>query len=93
MKKILIRSLVFCGILISLQSCFVAQEYERDQEPIDALKYRTDNIPTDTTDFAQVSWRQVFTDTILQSHINDALKNNQDIRIALQQIKAAQCFF
>ena len=92
-KKIGIRFIVFCGILISLQSCFVAQEYQRDQEPIDALKYRTDNIPSDTTDFAQLSWRKVFTDTILQGHINDALKNNQDIRIALQQIKAAQAFF
>jgi NodT family efflux transporter outer membrane factor (OMF) lipoprotein len=35
----------------------------------------------------------MLTNTILQNHIEEALENNQDIRIALQQIKAANAYY
>ena len=85
--------ILIIGLSLILQSCFVAEEYERDEQAIDELKYRTENIATDTTNLADRSWRQIFTDTLLQDHISEALKNNQDIRIALEQIKAGNALF
>lgn len=80
-------------LILSLQSCFVAKDYERPSEIIDEAYYRTDNITQDSTTIASVSWRELFTDPILQKHIDEALENNIDIRIALQNILAAEAYF
>ncbi len=78
-------------ILFSLQSCFTAKTYDRPKLPTENL-YRTDNIPTDPTSMANVPWREIFTDPTLQKHIEDGLSNNLDIRIALQNIRAAEAY-
>lgn len=89
MKKfILLISLSFF-----LQSCFVAREYERPKlEEISEELYRTDNLPQDSLNMAKVSWREIFTDPFLESHIEKGLKNNLDIRIAIQQMLAAEAY-
>ena len=55
---------------------------------------------TDTTSFANVPWRSVFTDPLLQQHIEKALANNPDllnaalnVDMAEQQLKAAKLSF
>ena len=80
------------AVLLSLQSCFVAKEYSRPAEVVEAETYRTDELPTDTISMARISWRELFTDPVLSSHIDRALENNLDIRIALQQIEAAGAY-
>ena len=80
------------AVLLTLQSCFVARDYNRPAEVLEAETYRTDELPTDTTNVAQVSWRELFTDPILTVHIEEALENNIDIRIAVQQIEAAGAY-
>lgn len=73
------------------QSCFVAKEYESpDVEQTNY--YRTDSIPQDSLTMADVSWRDIFTDPVLQKHIDSALVHNIDIRMALQQIAAANAY-
>lgn len=42
---------------------------------------------------ADVSWREMFTDTYLTAYIEEGLANNIDIRIALQQIMAARAYY
>lgn len=80
-------------MLFSLQSCFVAKEYERPEiMPEEQSLYRTDNLATDTVSMADVPWQQVFTDPILQNHIAAGLENNLDIRIAMQSILAAEAY-
>ncbi|WP_255462822.1 efflux transporter outer membrane subunit [Galbibacter sp. BG1] len=74
-----------------LQSCFVAKNYERPEVETDDL-YRTDKITTDSTSIGMVSWRALFQDPILERHIDTALANNLDIRIAVQQILAAEAY-
>ncbi|MBZ9650689.1 efflux transporter outer membrane subunit [Psychroflexus montanilacus] len=91
--KYIIKSIFVVICLSSLQSCFVAKDYERPEEEIDPINYRTDQLKEDSLSVSKVSWRQMFTDTVLQHHIEEALENNQDIRIALQQINAANAFF
>jgi NodT family efflux transporter outer membrane factor (OMF) lipoprotein len=91
--KYIIKSIFIIVCLSSLQSCFVAKDYERPEEKIDPINYRTDQLSADSISVSKVSWRQMFTDTILQNHIEEALENNQDIRIALQQTKAANAYY
>ncbi|MGA8854918.1 MAG: TolC family protein [Christiangramia sp.] len=77
--------------LLSLQSCFVAKDYEQPEVVKDEY-YRTDNIEQDSLNMANISWTEMFTDPILQDYIEKGLENNIDIRIALQQIIAAEAY-
>lgn len=77
--------------LISLQSCFVAKDYDQP-EVVEEQYYRTDSIPQDTLNMARVSWTEMFTDPVLQEYIEKGLQNNIDIRVALQQILAAEAY-
>lgn len=72
-----------------MQSCFTAITYERAQMKTVDL-YRTTKVTTDSASLADVSWNQLFTDSILQQHINKGLANNHDMRIAIQTIAAAE---
>lgn len=91
-KSFIYKFLLIPAALLSLQSCFVARDYERPPEVVQEEFYRTDNLPQDTTSIATASWRELFTDPLLIAHIEEALINNIDIRVALQQIAAAQAY-
>ena len=76
-----------------LVSCFAAKEYERPElEEISEELYRTDNLPQDSLSMAVISWKEIFTDPILKNHIEEGLENNIDIRIAIQQMLAAEAY-
>lgn len=75
-----------------MQSCFVAKKYDRPELKTENL-YRTEVVSTDTTSLANVSWDKVFTDPTLQGYIKMGLQNNLDIRIAMQNIVAAEATF
>lgn len=89
--KINFKTLVFPILILSLQSCFVAKEYERP-EVVKEENYRTDNLPQDSITMADVSWKEMFTDPLLQEYISEGLENNIDIRVAMQQILAAEAY-
>ncbi len=73
-----------------MQSCFTAKTYERPQVTTDNNLYRLTSNVQDSTSLADLPWNQLFTDPILQTHINTALQHNIDIRIAIQNIAAAE---
>lgn len=75
-------------VAVTAQSCFVAKNYKRPQLKTDNL-YRG-NVSTDSSSLADVSWDKLFTDPILQGYIRKGLQNNLDIRIAMQNIVAAE---
>lgn len=76
-----------------LVSCFSAKEYVRPQEDIvTAAYYRTDELPKDSISIATVTWKELFTDPVLQSYIEEGLSNNIDIRIAIQQILISEAY-
>lgn len=86
------RSLLLVTVALTVQSCFVAKEYERPElDMVDSL-YRTDNLPTDSISAADISWKELFTDPVLEGYIEEGLQNNMDIRIALKQITAAEAY-
>ena len=93
MRKHSIYNFVFIPVvLFTLQSCFVAKNYQRPEVVVDESYFRTDSLPQDSLTMAEVSWRELFTDPYLTSHIETGLENNIDIRIALQQIIAAEAY-
>jgi NodT family efflux transporter outer membrane factor (OMF) lipoprotein len=73
-------------------SCKIRQDYERPKDLVDEKLYRTDLLPKDSMSIAQFSWKEIFTDEVLQKHISKALENNLDIRIALQNITSAEAY-
>lgn len=83
--------LLIVSVPFLLVSCFAAKDYERP-EVINEANYRTDNLSQDTLTMATVSWKELFTDPVLQGYIEEGLKNNIDIRVALQQIRMAEAY-
>lgn len=79
-------------VLLTLQSCFTAEKYVRP-EVVDESFFRTDQLPEDSLTIADISWQELFEDPFLAGHIDQALQNNIDIRVALQQINAAEAYF
>lgn len=68
-------------IAVLMVSCGIYKNYKRSEVADDNLF--GDNIPTkDTTTLGNVSWRELFTDTALQTLIEEGLQNNTDLRIA-----------
>jgi len=78
-------------VTMTLQSCFVAKDYTQP-EIMKEENFRTDHLPQDSISMAEVSWKDMFTDPILQDHITEGLENNIDIRVALQQILSAEAY-
>ena len=73
-------------------SCQTRQNYQRANYVIDEKLFRTDALPKDSLSMANLSWKEIFTDAVLQKHIAKALENNLDIRIALQNIASAEAY-
>lgn len=78
-------------LALSMQSCFVAKSYKRP-EMIDERYFRTDQLSEDTLSMAGMSWKELFNDPILVQYIEKGLENNLDIRIALENIHAAEAY-
>lgn len=92
MNSIINKTLIVVVMATTLQSCFVAKEYSRPELEETEHLYRTDNLPQDSLSMADVSWKDMFTDTYLKQYIEEGLQNNLDIRVALQQIAAAEAY-
>lgn len=89
MKNKLTKIAVLVATATVMQSCFVAKEYDRPELKTENL-YRNEIVSTDTISLANVAWENVFTDPILQGYIKKGLENNLDIKIAMQNIAAAE---
>ncbi|HTE23824.1 TolC family protein [Flavitalea sp.] len=87
-------SLLMPALLLAVMfsSCKVTQPYQRSPDIADNKLYR-DVSATDTTTIAALRWKQIFTDTILQSLIQEGINNNLDLKIAAARIKQADAGF
>ncbi|QXP56784.1 efflux transporter outer membrane subunit [Cellulophaga sp. HaHa_2_95] len=91
-RKNITKTMLLSVVLVTLQGCFVAKDYKRPELAETEALYRTDNLPTDSVSMADVSWKTMFTDPYLNEYIQEGLENNMDVRIALQQMIAAQAY-
>ncbi|WP_080904082.1 TolC family protein [Parabacteroides sp. Marseille-P3160] len=85
MKKIIIIGVV----AISVSSCNVYKTYNRPDVTTDNLYGESLNT-TDTASIASLSWRELFTDSHLQTLVEEGLENNTDLQIAYLRITQAQ---
>jgi NodT family efflux transporter outer membrane factor (OMF) lipoprotein len=90
--KFFSKAILVLLIALTFQSCFVAKDYVRPKLVETENLFRTDNLPTDSISIADISWKTLFTDQFLQLYIEEGLQNNMDIRIAIQQILAAEAY-
>jgi len=80
---------IFLFILVAavIAACKVTQPYQQPGAT-GATTYRgTTSI--DSNSIATISWKDIFTDTTLQSLINEGINNNLDLKIAVARIKTA----
>ena len=78
-----------------LSSCHIYKAYDRPEDITAEGLYRDTALVnsaaySDTTNFGNVPWREVFTDPLLQGYIEKALANNADLRSALLNVESAQ---
>lgn len=84
---------IIASLPLLMASCFSAKEYAREEQPelVEGF-FRTDSLPQDSVSMAAVPWEELFTDPLLQGYIAEGLVNNIDIRVAVQQIIAAEAY-
>ncbi|WP_442847000.1 efflux transporter outer membrane subunit [Leeuwenhoekiella sp. H156] len=87
------RIVALIAVPLLLASCFAAKEYERPETVVEDLNYRTDNLPVDSSNVALISWDELFADPMLKNLIAEGLEENIDIRVALENINAAEAYF
>ncbi len=94
-KRIASNTSMLLLAAVTLVSCRIYSNYERSENlPTNAL-YRdtvssTGILTSDTINFGNMPWRQVFTDANLQSLIEKALQNNTDLKNAEETVEQAQ---
>ena len=70
-----------------MSSCHIYRKYERPEDMDTSGLYRdtvseTDTLVSDTANFGNLPWREVFTDPILQDLIEQGLERNFDLQSA-----------
>lgn len=85
MKKIFLIGIT----TLSLTACNIYKPYIRPQIQPEKL-YGMEYSVNDTLSMASLSWKEVFTDTILQNLIKRALQKNTDMQSALLRIDEAK---
>lgn len=86
-KKYLKYGLVI-SILIGLSSCQIQKEYVAPQiEEVSNYRY---DITTDSLNFANLSWWEIFNDSTLVSLIEEGLNNNLNLKNTVSLIKQSQ---
>lgn len=90
--KIIHKTALTALVALSLQSCIATKTYERPQVLHEEGFKTTELMQKDSGTIAFLPWRTVFTDPQLQTYIAHALENNNDVRIALENIKQGQSY-
>ena len=92
MKKYSFNNYVaFVCLLVILGACNVAKTYKAPEDVSPNL-YRN-NSNGDTTNLGFLSYKQVFTDTILQGLIGIGIEKNPNLQIAYTRIKQADALY
>jgi len=80
--------IMFALIIVTISSCKVTRQYKQPSDVVNNKLYR-DSSNNDTTNIANISWKQIFSDTLLQSLVQEGINNNLDLKVAVARIKTA----
>lgn len=75
-------------LTIGFSSCQLVNKYKSPE--VDTTNLYRDHASEDTTTIASLSWKEYFTDPLLQSFIAEGLENNYDMLVAAERIKQAE---
>ena len=89
MRKILIPIILLLTI-VTMNSCALYKDYERQE--IDFVDSLYNRIPTadDYESIASLTWKELFSDTVLQNLIELGLENNTNLEIARLKVEQAE---
>lgn len=97
-KYFIKRVLVFAGFII-LASC-VTRKYQQPGVAVQGMLYRDttstvsgDSSFVDSTSMATLSYTRLFTDTLLQHLIDEGIRENLDLKTAVERMNEAQASF
>jgi multidrug efflux system outer membrane protein len=85
--KFINKNYIALAICIMVASCKAPSAVESATKTVVPEAFGAD---TDTTSIASMQWRNFFTNKNLQSLIDTALQNNQELQITLQEIEIAK---
>lgn len=77
---------LIASIIFILASCITPKGLQKVEVKLPPASYIGWH---DSLSFAEINWREIFTDPNLKALIDSALKNNQELNILLQEIKIA----
>ena len=83
------RRILICCMAGFLAGCKVGPNYKRPDVPAPP-QFRGDQQPPTAVSLGETKWFDLFQDDTLRALIDEALKNNYDIRIAAQRVIEAQ---
>lgn len=84
----IIHTVLFAGILL-VSSC-VTTRYERPD--MNASNLYRENTSEDTTSMADLEWKKLFSDPVLQDLIEKGLANNLNLKQAVERIHISQAY-
>lgn len=90
-KNITIKTMALVAVATVTSSCGLWKEYKTPTDvPVVSDYAQALQQPLDSTSLGNLSWREVFTDPLLQSYIDSALTNNKDLQNAKLNVDIAQ---
>jgi outer membrane protein, multidrug efflux system len=89
MKKFFLGYIFFVMILCMIFSCKTGKNYQRPSVPL-PTSFDQAGISSDTNSIADISWKNFFTDPVLQQLIDSGVARNYDLQFALRNITIAQ---
>ena len=88
-NKTIARYITIGILLLSFSGCQVVKIASKTESKVTPANYNKTQI-SDSTNAAQISWREYFTDPNLIALIDTALQNNQELNIILQEIEISK---
>ena len=79
-------------LIVFLGSCKILQPYKQPDILSEEKLFR-DLAINDSSNIADIPWRSLFTDKLLQNLIEEAINNNPDLQIAVARMKKAEANF
>lgn len=90
-QKTCLSFVVIVLICTIICACKIVQPYKQPVGAISDSLYRGSK--TDTNNIATISWKEIFSDTLLTSLIQEGVNNNIDLKIAVARMKSASANF
>lgn len=83
------KTIIGLSLLVGLAGCQY-RTYERPEMPQTDSLYLRSTFSADTASIADLSWKELFTDSLLQELIETGIENNTDLNIARLKVQEAE---